>query len=141
MSLIQEINARNIEAMKQRDTEAKTILGIVKNNIKILEIEKRVKNEEVQDADVLKIIQKVVKSLEEEISAFASAGRDEQVQSLNKQKSVVEAFLPQMMSEDEIAQIIAGLEDKSIGAVMKHFKENYNGKCDMSIVNKMAKNN
>ena len=39
-----------------------------------------------------------------------------------------------MLSEAKIEEIIKGLEDKSIGSVMKHFKQNYNGKCDMNTV-------
>ena len=44
-----------------------------------------------------------------------------------------------MMNEAEIRSIIDKLEDKSIPAVMKHFKLNYNGKVDMGLVNKVLK--
>ena len=44
-----------------------------------------------------------------------------------------------MMSEDEIKEIIMSLPDKSIGAVMKHFKTNYAGKCDMKVVGDVFK--
>ena len=44
-----------------------------------------------------------------------------------------------MMSEDEIREEIAKLEDKKIPTIMKHFKANFNGKCDMGLVNKIAK--
>ena len=44
-----------------------------------------------------------------------------------------------MMSEEEIKNIIAGMEDKSIPSVMKHFKANYAGKVDMGLVNKIAR--
>ena len=40
---------------------------------------------------------------------------------------------------EEIANIISSLDDKSIPNVMKHFKTNYTGKCDMGIVNKVSK--
>ena len=44
-----------------------------------------------------------------------------------------------MLTEEEIANIISSLDDKSIPNVMKHFKTNYTGKCDMGIVNKVSK--
>ena len=44
-----------------------------------------------------------------------------------------------MMSEDEIKAEINKLEDKSIPSVMKHFKANFAGKVDMSLVNKIAR--
>ena len=39
-----------------------------------------------------------------------------------------------MLSREEIAKIIAGLDDKSIPNVMKYFKANYNGQCDLRVV-------
>ena len=45
-----------------------------------------------------------------------------------------------MMSEEEIRTIILSLEDKSIGAVMKYFKQNYAGKCEMKTVQEVLKN-
>ena len=45
-----------------------------------------------------------------------------------------------MLSNDEIKQIISSLEDKSIPAVMKYFKANYDGQVDMGLVNKIARN-
>ena len=102
-------------------------------------IDKRAKGEELTDAEIINIIQKSVKEVEEEIAGFKSAGRDEQVVALEKQKNALTGFLPKMMSEDEIRAIIANLPDKSIGAVMGHFKQNYAGKCDMGIVSKIAR--
>ena len=43
------------------------------------------------------------------------------------------------MSEEEIKNIILSLEDRSIPSIMKHFKQNYAGKCDMGLVNKVLK--
>ena len=44
-----------------------------------------------------------------------------------------------MMSEDEIRNIIANLEDKSMPSIMRHFKANFAGKVDMQLVNKIAR--
>ena len=46
-----------------------------------------------------------------------------------------------MLSEEEIRAEIAKLEDKSIPSIMKHFKANFAGKCDMGLVNKIAREN
>jgi len=63
----------------------------------------------------------------------------ESVEEIEKQKAVIAKFLPKMMSEDEIRNEIAKLEDKKIPSVMKHFKTNFNGLCDMAVVSKIAK--
>ena len=44
-----------------------------------------------------------------------------------------------MLSPEEIKNIILALEDKSIPVVMKHFKANYNGQCDMRLVQEVLK--
>ena len=54
-------------------------------------------------------------------------------------ETILEKYLPQMMSETEIRNIINGLEDKTVPSVMKHFKMNYAGKCDMKIVSDVLK--
>ena len=45
-----------------------------------------------------------------------------------------------MLSEEEIKKEIASLEDKSLPAVMKHFKTNFAGKVEMGLVSKIARN-
>ena len=47
--------------------------------------------------------------------------------------------MPKMLTDEEIKNIIAGLEDKSIPFVMKYFKQNYQGACDMKKVNEILK--
>ena len=139
MSLADIINEQNTLAIKNKDEDAKGIFSILKNKIMLAKIEKRAKGEELTDADVVAIIQKTVKELDEEKINFEKANRQDKVNSLEKQKSLLTVFLPKQMSEEEIKQIILSLEDKSVGAVMKHFRENYSGKCDMSKVSSIAR--
>lgn len=134
-----EINKANIEAIKNRNTASKTILSIIKNKFMLAEIEKRTKNEELQDSDCIQIIQKTIKELNEEAENYKKANNLEEVENIEKQKVVIEKFLPQMMSEEEIKNIIASLDDKSIPSVMKHFKTNYAGKVEMKLVSDILK--
>lgn len=91
------------------------------------------------DADTTNILQKMIKELTEEKASYEKAGREETVAELNKQLSLVEKFMPKMLSADEIKEIIMGLDDKTIPTVMKHFKMNYNGKCDMRLVQEVLR--
>lgn len=134
-----EINKANIEAIKNRDTASKTILSIIKNKFMLAEIDKRTKNEELQDSDCIQIIQKTIKELNEEAENYKKANNLEEVENIEKQKVVIEKFLPQMMSEEEIKNILASLDDKSIPSVMKHFKTNYAGKVEMKLVSDILK--
>lgn len=137
--LYQQLKDANVAALKAHDTVRRGILSVVLNKVKLAEIEKRTVGGELTDADVVAILQKTVKELVEEREAFAKAGRDENVQTLSAQIEFIGGFLPQMMSAEEIKTVILGLEDRSVGAVMKHFKANYAGKCDMRDVQTVLK--
>lgn len=136
--LIDELKKAQMEALKTKDTLKRSVLQIVTGKVKLAEIEKRTKNESLTDDDVLLVINKVIKELDEEILAFKNANRTEKVEELTLQKQILEAYLPAKLTEEEIKEIINSLEDKSMPNIMKHFKLNYLGKCDMKLVNKLA---
>ena len=136
--LIDELKKAQMEALKTKDTLKRSVLQIVTGKVKLAEIEKRTKNETITDDDVLLVINKVIKELDEEILAFKNANRTEKVEELTLQKQILEAYLPAKLTEEEIREIINSLEDKSMPNIMKHFKQNYLGKCDMKLVNKLA---
>ena len=136
--LIVELKKAHMEALKTKDTLKRSVLQIVTGKVKLAEIEKRTKNEALTDDDVLLVINKVIKELDEEILAFKNANRLEKVEELTLQKQILEAYLPAKLTEEEIKEIINSLEDKSMPNIMKHFKLNYLGKCDMKLVNKLA---
>ncbi len=136
--LIDELKKAQIEPLKQKDPLTRSILQIVTGKAKLVEIEKRTKNESLTDTDVLQVISKTIKELEEELIAFEKAGRTEKVEELKLQKAVLEKYLPKQLSETEIRTEIEKLEDKSLPCIMKHFKMNFQGKCDMKLVNKIA---
>ena len=124
-----------ITAMKAKDKEAVSALNVIINKLMLATIDKRAKGEELVEADIVGYLQKTEKELIEEREAFAKAGRDENCVSLDKQIEVVGRYMPKLLSKEEIQEIIATLPDKSVPAVMKYFKLNYAGKCDMKLVN------
>lgn len=137
--IIDDIKKQNIEAMKNKDTIARNLYSVLLNKIKLEEIKKRETGAPLTDGDVANILQKLVKELNEEKASYEKAGRSETVAELEKQLSLVEGFMPKMLSQDEIKEIILSLDDKSIPVVMKHFKANYNGQCDMRLVQEVLK--
>lgn len=135
-----ELKKANVQAMKDKDMVARSIYSVVLNKTMLEGIKKREKGEELSDADVVQILQKTIKELNEEKENYEKVGNTEEAQTLEKQIEIIKAYLPQMMSQEEIKQIILGLEDKTIPFVMKHFKANYAGKCDMRLVQEVLKN-
>ena len=137
--IIDEIKKANMQAMKDRNVQARAIYGVVMNKAMLNKIEKKEKGLEQTDADLVAILQKTIKELDEEKENYIKAGNSEQAQNIEMQKNLISIYLPKMMSEDEIRSVIGALEDKSIPSIMKHFKANFNGKVDMGLVNKIAR--
>ena len=137
--IIDEIKKDNVQAMKDKNALARAIYGVVMNKVLLASIEAKKDGKELADSDVVQILQKTIKELTEEKENYIKAGNMIEAENIEKQKEILTKYLPQMLSEEEIKNIIDAMEDKSIPSVMKHFKANYAGKVDMSLVNKIAR--
>ena len=135
--LIDDIKKASLQAMKDHDGDARAAYSMVVSRYQALLTSG--KNETPTDKDVVQILIKFSKELEEEKQGYVAAGRSESVASLTRQIEAVSVFLPKLMSEAEIRAVIDSLEDKSIPSVMRHFKANYDGKADMGLVSKIAR--
>ena len=138
--LYDQLKKDNLMALKEKNNAKRVALGIVITRATLLRSEKKAANQELSDEDVLLIIQKVIKEILDEAEAFKNANRLEQYQELIKQKESIEVYLPKMMSKEEIMAEIDKLEDKSMPAIMKHFKTNFLGKVNMQEVSQIARN-
>ena len=138
--LIEKIEKANIEALKSKDAQARAVLTIIITRYRQLLIEARVHNKEVNDTDLIRVISKVVKELSEEKEGYAKVNNQEMIKAIIHQEEIAKSFLPKMLSEQEIIDEINELSDKSIPSVMKHFKLNFDGKVDMGLVNRLARN-
>ncbi len=139
MALFQDIAQANIQALKDHDKVARSIYTIVYGKFKNESIDKGLNAKELPDEDCLRIIQKTIKELEEERDLFLKANRMENANELSTQIDILKTYLPKQLSSDEIRNEISKLEDKKIPSVMKHFKTNFAGQVDMSLVSKIAK--
>ena len=137
--LIDEIKANNIKAMKERDNITRGVLSIVMTKYKNMEVEMRASGKEIGDKELLSIIQKTLKELSDEKEGYVKVDNQEKIDSISKQEAVLNGYLPKQLNEQEIRDIIASLEDKSVPNVMKHFKMNYAGQVDMSLVNSILR--
>ena len=137
--LIDEIKKDNVQAMKDKNALARAIYGVVMNKVMLAGIEAKAKGQELADSDVVQILQKTIKELTEEKENYEKVGNTSEAETLTRQIEIIKAYLPQMMSQEEIKSVIMGLEDKTIPNVMKHFKANYAGKCDMRLVQEVLK--
>lgn len=137
--ILDEIKKANMLALKNKDQNARAVYSVVMTKAMLETVRKRESNEQFTDVDMIKIIQKTIKELTDESESYLKSNNPAQAENINKQKDIISVYLPQMMSEEEIKNVILALPDKSIPSVMKHFKQNYAGKADMSLVNKVLK--
>lgn len=138
--IIDEIKKENIEALKARDSVKRAVLSVLISRYKLLEIELKEKGQTISDNDLTRLISKVLKELDEEKEGYQKVNNLEQVASIEKQIETIKKYLPKMLTEEEINSLIEKLSDKSIPSIMKYFKANYDGKVDMGLVNKLARN-
>lgn len=143
MKLKEQVNKKLIEAMKSGDNLTKTTLRGVTAGIKQFEIDKR---QDVEDADVIAIIQKEVKSRRESISDAEKADRPDLIETFQTEKKVLEVFLPPPMSVKELTKIIeAAIEESGasspadMGKVMQLVMPQVKGKADGKQVNQIVR--
>ena len=137
--LLEKLQKDNIQAMKDKDSNKRSILSVVITKCKLQEVELRAKGQELEDARILEVIQKSLKELSDEKEGYLKVNNAERVKSIEYQESVLKEYLPKQLSKEEILEEINKLEDKSIPSIMKHFKMNFAGKVDMSLVSKVAR--
>lgn len=136
---IDDLKKEKITAMKSRDADAVSAYNAMISKLTLASIEAKGAGREFGGAEFASVLKKVQKELTEEKESFAAAGRSDSVASLERQLAVIEKYLPKMLSEAQIKEIILALPDKSVPAVMKHFKGAYAGKCDMKLVGEILK--
>ena len=123
MTLKEKVNADYIQAFKEKNTVKKNLLSVVKSEITT--IEKNTSVENLSDADVIKILNKTTKSLNETIKALSPIdGKGEDLVQACAELAIIQCYLPTLMSKEEVTAkvnelVISGITQ--IGAIMKEF--------------------
>lgn len=138
--LVDTLKKANIEAMKAKDSNARAVISVVLTRYQLKCVEMKSQGKEIGDSELLEIIQKVLKELSDEKEGYLKVNNLEKVDSITKQESVIKGYLPAQLSEQEIRDEISKLDDKSMPNIMKHFKTNFAGKVNMSLVSQIARN-
>ena len=135
----EQIKKANLQAMKDKDSVARSFYSVLLNKILLEKIAKGNREQMLPDADLSNILQKTIKELNEEKENYQKVGNETEVAVLTRQIEIANGYLPKQLSAEEIKGIILSLEDKSIPNVMKHFKANYNGQVDMRLVQEVLR--
>jgi len=143
MSLKQQISDDMKAAMRAKESERLATIRLLLAAMKQKEVDERV---ELDDAAIVGVIDKMIKQRKDSIAAFTQAGRTELADKEAAEIKVIEAYLPQRMSADEVATevkaIVAELGAKGpgdMGKVMGVVKTRLAGKAEMGQVSAAVK--
>ncbi|NPA15621.1 MAG: GatB/YqeY domain-containing protein [Deferribacteres bacterium] len=143
MGVKEKIMADMKEAMKAKDMAKVSTLRLLLSEIKNKEIDKK---GELSDEEIYALIQKAVKQRKESIEQYKSAGREDLVQKEEAELKILEAYLPEQLSEEELEKIIdeaikeaEAATMKDMGKVMRLVMPRVKGRADGKVVNEMVK--
>lgn len=145
MSLEKQIMSELKIAMKAKDKVALEALRAIKSAILLAKTDGS--GTDLSEADEISILQKQVKMRRDAAEQFSSQGRDQMAENELKQAEVIERFLPEQMSEEEIqAEVIAIIQEtgassmKDMGKVMGIANKKLAGKADgKAVANEVKK--
>jgi hypothetical protein len=137
MSFQARIDTDLKEAMKAREADRLGVLRMLKAALKNAAIEKGGVNFELSDADATAVVRKELKKRQDSIESFTQGGRPELAEKERVEAAMLSAYLPQMLSAEELQQLVAaciaetGATSKAqMGAVMKLAMEKAAGRAD-----------
>ena len=130
-------------SMRDRNKERTSTLRMAISELKKEEIDKRT---ELSDEETTKILQRMIKQRKESMSQFIDASRDDLAEKEKSEILILEDFLPEQMSEDEMEKLVLeaiseteAKEPQDIGKVMGSLKTKIKGNADMGVVSSIVK--
>ena len=143
MELKDQIKSDLKVAMREKDTDTRNTLRMMQAAIKQVEIDG---GEPLDNDGVLSILQKQAKMRRESIDEYEKGGRAELAAGEKTELAVIEKYLPQMMSREEIEVIAQGVladlgvsDMKSMGRIMGAMMPKVKGKADGKLVNEVVR--
>ena len=144
MLLKNQIQSQMLEAMKAKDTVKLSVLRMLKASIMKFEVEGG-ERKDATDEDVMKLIQKEIKSRRDSAEQFRKGDRPEQAAAEEKEIEVLMEYMPPQLSEEEVTQIVkdviaeTGAKSKQdLGRVMGALMPKVQGQADGAVVSKIV---
>lgn len=130
-------------AMKNQDKDTLKVVRMVKGSMQLEEIKLK---RELNDDEVISIIAKEIKTRKESINEFVKGNRNDLVEETNREIKVLEKYLPEQLSSEELNNIIDETFDKikpvgmqDMGKIMGSITPLVKGKADMGTVSSIIR--
>ncbi|OOE66797.1 glutamyl-tRNA amidotransferase [Salinivibrio sp. PR6] len=143
MELLERLKDAQKTAMKQKDKARLGTLRLVMAAIKQQEVDTR---QSLSDDEILAVLTKNVKQRRDSVAQYQAAGRDDLAETELAEIAVIEEFLPQPLSDDEVDALVKAAVEQSgassmqdMGKVMGVLKPQVQGRADMGKVSQRVK--
>ena len=131
------------EAMKNKDSFKLSVIRMVKGAIQLEKINKK---RDLNDEEVIDVISKQIKLRKDSINEFEKAGRNDLADTTKKEVEVLNEYMPEQLSSEEVNKIIDEAfakvnptSQKDMGLIMKEVTPKVKGKSDMGEVSRIIK--
>jgi hypothetical protein len=142
-SLVATVKAAMKAAMKAKEKERLATIRLIQAEFKRVEVDERI---EIDDARAMAIMDKMLKQRRDSATQYRDANREELAAQEDAEIAVIQTFLPEQLSADEISALIddalAGIEATgmaAMGPLMGQLKPKLQGRADMGEVSKLVK--
>ncbi|MBD3249954.1 MAG: GatB/YqeY domain-containing protein [Candidatus Pacebacteria bacterium] len=133
--LLQEMK----QAMRDKDTIRLGTIRLLRSQIKNVEIDQG----ELSDEQVEKVVIKLIKQWKDALEDYLQAGREDLVEETKQKIEILEEYMPEMMSEDELEQIVDQVVEKSgvdqVGPLIGQVMAKVGNKADGAVVAKLVR--
>ncbi|OGW58502.1 MAG: hypothetical protein A2Z09_03440 [Nitrospirae bacterium RBG_16_43_8] len=148
MDILKKINEDLVTSMKSKEERSQlrtSTLRMMKSSIKNAEIAKRGKGD-LTEEDILGVLSSMVKQRKESVEQYLKANRNDLAEKENKEINIIQVYLPEQLSSEEVDEIIkstiqeagiAGMKD--MGRLMKEIMPKLKGKADGKLVSQRVK--
>ena len=145
MSLKQKLQEDLKSSMKNKDTNKKSVITLIRASIKQYEVDNRV---ELGDDEIIDLIAKQLKQTRDSRDEFEKAGRDDLVKQAENEIEILKEYLPQQLSEEELNEIVistisevGATSMKDMKNIMSSIMPKVKGRADGKLINQLVKKN
>ena len=145
MSLKQKLQEDLKSSMKNKDTNKKSVITLIRASIKQYEVDNRV---ELGDEEITDLIAKQLKQTRDSRDEFAKAGREDLVEKADAEIEILKEYLPQQLSEEELNEIVistiselGATSMKDMKNIMSSIMPKVKGRADGKLINELVKKN
>ena len=143
MTILEQLSKDMVVSMKNKDSFSLGVIRMAKGAIQLEAINKK---QELTNDDMVAVISKQIKMRNDSVNEFTKAGRDDLAEQNKKEIEILNKYMPEQLSSDEVHKIIDEAftkvnptSNKDMGLIMKEVSPKLKGKADMSKVNAIIK--